>query len=377
MRLRTFVLVGWIAAALWAPAMAFAEQESLLVYTSMKESLLGELKTAFGKKYPDIKLEFQTGGAAKLMARLAAERDAGTILADVLWTGEVFDFYRLKSQGALLAYTPTEIKLLANPFADYDGSFTATRLTTLGMAFNTRFVKDAPKSWQDAYKASFKDAYGLANPSLSGTAYMSVAMLVRAFGWSYFEALHANGAKVGKASAQLVEETASGDLLASLAVDAVVFDRINKGATLALVYPAELIVIPSPIAILKGGPNNEAAKKFVDFVLSKEGQTIIASEGMLPVRADVPVPEHFNLPAVADAVKRAAKIDYSHLTAERDSIVKRFSEIMQKEVVEKPAQVEKPAKVEKPAQVEKPAKIEKAVEKPEPPVPTEPPAEPR
>jgi iron(III) transport system substrate-binding protein len=370
MRLRVFVLVGWIVAVLWAPTMAFAEQQELLVYTSMKESLLGKLKTAFGKKYPDIHLDYQNGGAAKLMARLAAERDAGTMLADVLWTGEVFDFHHLKSQGALLAYTPAEIKSLANPFADYDGSFTATRLTTLGMVFNTRFVKDAPKSWQDAYKANFKDAYGLANPALSGTAYMSVAMLVRAFGWSYFEALHANGAKVGKGSAQLVEETASGDLLASLAVDAVVFDKIDKGATLALVYPAELIVIPSPIAILKGGPNNEAAKKFVDFVLSKEGQTIIASEGMLPVRADVPVPEHFNLPAVADAVKRAAKIDYSHLTVERDSIVKRFSEIMQKEVVEKPVQVEKPAKVEKPAQVEKPAKIEKA-EKTEPSEPAE------
>jgi len=332
---RLWVLLGWLMASLWATVAVGSEQQKLLVYSSMKESLLGELKSAFARKHPDINLDYQNGGAAKLMARLAAERESGKLLADVLWTGDVTDFYHLKAQGALFAYTPAEIKVLANPFPDYDGSFTAARLATLGMVFNTRFVKEAPKSWQDAYKPTFKDAYGLANPSLSGTAYLGVAMLLRNFGWSYFEALHANGARLGKGSAQLVDDTAAGDLLASLAVDYVVFDKIDKGATLALVYPAELIVIPSPIAILKGGPNNEAAKKYVDFVLSRDGQAILAGEGMLPVRTDVVVPVRFNLPAVADAVKRAAKTDYPQLMAEREAIIKRFSEIMQKEVGDK------------------------------------------
>jgi len=335
MTARLLILLGWVAAALLASTAASAEEQKLLVYTSMKESMIGELKAAFSRKYPDIKLDYQNGGAAKLMARLAAERETGKMLADVVWTADVIDFYHLKAQGELLPYTSAEIKALANPFADYDGSFTAARLATLGMVFNTRFVKEAPKTWQDAYKPTFKDAYGLANPAMSGTAYLGVAMLLRAFGWSYFEALHANGAKPGKNSVQLVDDTAAGDLLASLAIDYVVFDKIDKGGTLALVYPAELIVIPSPIAIVKGGPNNEAAKRYVDFVLSREGQAIIASEGMLPVRIDVAIPDRYNLPAVADAVKRAAKIDYPQLIAERDAIIKRFSEIMQKEVAEK------------------------------------------
>jgi iron(III) transport system substrate-binding protein len=335
MGLRVLMLLGWMVASLCAAPAALAEQQRLLVYSSMKESLLGELKAAFARKHPDIHLDYQNGGAAKLMARLAAEREAGKLLADVLWTGDVADFYHLKSQGALLAYTPADIKALANPFPDYDGSFTAARLATLGMAVNKRFVKDMPKGWQDAGKPTFKDAYGLANPSLSSTAYLGAAILVRTFGWSYFEALHANGARLGKGSAQLVEDTAAGDLLASLAVDYVVFDKIDKGAALAMVYPPELIVIPSPIAILKGGPNNEAAKKYVDFVLSREGQAIVASEGMLPVRTDVALPERFNLPAVADATRRAAKTDYPHLMAEREAIIRRFSEVMQKEVGEK------------------------------------------
>ena len=296
----------------------------------MKESMIGDLKTGFIKKYPDIKVDFQSAGAGKLMAKIAAERESGKILADVLWTSEVPDFYQMKKQDLLQAYIPAESKLLLNPLPDYDGSFTAVRLGTLGIAYNTRLIKEAPKTWTDVQKPAFKGAYGIANPALSGTAYMSVAVLSKAFGWGYFEALRANGAKMGKGSGQVVDDTASGDLLASLAVDYITLDKVDKGATLALVYPPEMLLIPSPIAIIKNSPNTEAAKKFVDYVLSKEGQTVIANEGTLPVRADVKVPERFKLPLVEDAVKRAMKIDYQAIMAEKEATIKKFTDIMQK-----------------------------------------------
>ena len=66
---------------------------------------------------------------------------------------------------------------MTNPLPDYDGSFTAVRLGTLGIAYNTRHVKEAPKTWDDLKKPAFKGAFGIANPALSGTAYMSVAVL--------------------------------------------------------------------------------------------------------------------------------------------------------------------------------------------------------
>ena len=316
-------LVGLVSSA------ASAEQK-LFVYTSMKESMIGDLKTAFVKKHPDVKVDFQSAGAGKLMAKIAAERESGKIMADVLWTSEVPDFYQLKAQGILLPYIPQDIKAILNPLPDYDGSFTAVRLGTLGIAYNTRLIKEAPKTWADLQKPAFKGAYGIANPALSGTAYMSVAVLSRAFGWPYFEALRANGAKMGKGSGQVVDDTASGDLVASLAVDYITLDKVDKGATLALVFPPEMLVIPSPIAIFRNSPNVEAAKKFVDFVLSKDGQVIIANEGTLPVRADVKVPERYKLPPVDEAMKRAMKIDYKQIMAEKEATIKKFTDIMQK-----------------------------------------------
>ena len=55
---------------------AFAE-EKLMIYTSMKESLMGKLRDAFKKKYPDIKMDYYSAGAGKLMAKIATERQSG------------------------------------------------------------------------------------------------------------------------------------------------------------------------------------------------------------------------------------------------------------------------------------------------------------
>jgi len=329
--MRSTKLSSLLSAALLLGGLSFGAcaEEKLYVYTSMKESMVGGLKTAFMKKYPDIKIDFQSAGAGKLMAKIAAERESGKILADVLWTSEVPDFYQLKENGLLLQYTPTDIKSLVNPLPDYDGSFTAARLGTLGIAYNTRHIKEPPKSWDDLKKPAYKGAFGIANPALSGTAYMSVAVISKTFGWEFFEALRANGAKMGKGSGQVVDDTASGDLVASLAVDYITLDKIDKGATLQLVYPPEMLVVPSPVAIFKNSPNVEAAKKFVDFLLSQEGQSIIVADGTLPVRSDVPL-KHKQLPAVKDAMQRAMKIDYQAVMSEKEATIKKFTDIMQK-----------------------------------------------
>lgn len=315
-------LVGLLA----GPVMA---AEQLVVYTSMKESLMGGLAKAFMAKHPDIKVDYQSAGAGKLMAKIAAERESGKILADVLWTSEVPDFYKMKAEGLLDPYISPETKNITNPLPDYDGSFTPVRLGTLGIVYNTRFIKTAPTQWKDLTTKEYNDAFGIANPALSGTSYMSVALLAQQFGWDFFKSLKANKAKMGKGSGQVIDDTASGDLVACLGVDYITNDKISKGATMAMAYPPEMLVIPSPAAILKGTPNLSAAQKFIDFLLSKEAQTLVAEEGTLPVRTDVVVPEKFKMPSVADAMKRAIKIDYQKLIATKEATIKQFTDIMQ------------------------------------------------
>ena len=306
-----------------------AENQKLIIYTSMKESLIGKLAESFTKQHPNISVDYQSAGAGKLMAKLAAERESGRVLADVIWTSEVPDFYNMKREGILEQYKSPAFAEVLNPFDDYDEHFTAIRLGTLGIAYNTRHIKEAPQQWQDLTRPEFKGAFGIANPALSGTAYMSIALLQKQFGWEFFDALKKNRARMGKGSGQVIDDTASGELLASLAVDYITNDKIEKGAYLALVYPPEMLIAPSPAAIIKNTPNLDAAKKFIDFLLSKEAQTIIAGEGTLPVRTDIEIPAKFNLPSSADALKRSIKINYLEMMANKEEVIKKFTSIMQ------------------------------------------------
>ena len=312
-----------------APAAPAAGGNKLIIYTSMKESLIGGIVEGFKKKNPGIEVDYQSAGAGKLMAKIAAERQSGKILADIIWTSEVPDFYSMKKEGILEQYKTPLFKEILNPFDDYDGHFTAARLGTLGIAINTDKIKTPPAQWSDLFKPEFKGAFGVADPALSGTAYMSVALLEKQFGWPFFEKLRANGARIGKGSGQVIDDTASGELGASLAVDYITYDKIKKGAHIALYYPPELLIAPSPVAIFKGGQNIDAAKKFVDYLLSKEAQTLIAAEGTLSVRADVPSPEKLKLPPAADALKRSIKIDYVKMMESKKETIKKFTDTLQ------------------------------------------------
>ena len=209
-----FILVSSVS-----PLSTATAKEKLIVYTSMKEVLIGKLRDAFVKKNPDIDFDYYSAGAGKLIAKIAAERQSGKIIADVLWTSEIPDFYQLKGQGVLEKYVSPESKSIVSPVKDPDGFFTPARLGTLGIGYNTKKVTDPPKSWQDMLDKRFKDGFGVANPALSGTACVSVAMLVYDTGWDYFEKLKANGTKMGQGSGQVVDDTASGDLKASIAGD--------------------------------------------------------------------------------------------------------------------------------------------------------------
>lgn len=303
--------------------------KKLIVYTSMKESLIKGIVEGFKKQNPGIEVDYQSAGAGKLMAKIAAERQSGKILADVIWTSEVPDFYKMKKEGILEVYKSPVVKETVNPFDDYDGSFHAARLGTLGIIVNTDKIKTAPTQWSDLMKPEYKNGFGVANPALSGTAYMSIALLEKQFGWQFFEDLKANGARVGKGSGQVIDDTASGELTASLAVDYITNAKIKKGAHLEMHYPPELLVVPSPVAIFKGTQNLDASKKFVDYLLSKEAQTMVADQGTIPVREDVAIDPKYKLLAPKEALAKSIKIDYHEVIDSKEAIVKKFSDIMQ------------------------------------------------
>lgn len=304
------------------------KKQKLLIYTSMKDSLIGGIVEGFKVQNPNVEVEYKTAGAGKLMKQIADEKRDGKILADVIWTSEVPDFYQMKEEGLLAKYKPKAFDEILNPFDDYDEFFTAARLGTLGVVINTDRIKNPPAVWEDmAAKEIYENAFGIADPTKSGTAFMSIALLKKQFGWGYIERIHKNGAVKCEGSSQVIEDTASGKLAACIGVDYIVASQIDKGAHLAMVYPKEMIVVPSPIAIFKTSENMEAAKAFVEYMLSKETQQKIADVGTIPVRTDVKIPEKYRLPSPNDALKMGIKVDYLDILHHKNEINQKFTEL--------------------------------------------------
>ena len=300
----------------------------LVIYTSMKESLIGGIVEGFKAKYPDVEVDYQSAGAGKIMAKLEAEKHSGHIMADIIWTSEVPDFYQMRDEGMLEQYQPEGFDDVLNPFEDYDGSFTAARLGTLGIVINTSKVTTTPTSWEEiATSPTYKNSFGIADPALSGTAYMSVALLEHQFGWEYFERLHDNGTIKSKGSGRVVDDTANGTLSACLGVDYITAAKIDKGAPLQMVYPAESLMVPSPIAILKNADHMDIAKKFVDYIMTQEAQQKVADAGTVPVREDVKMPEKYNLPTPKRAIQSSIKINYATILPHKDDTIRKFSNL--------------------------------------------------
>jgi len=311
--------------------------EQLMVYTSMKESLIGSLRDAFVKKYPDVACDYYSAEAGNLMAKIAAERQSGKMAVDVLWHSEVPDFYKLKQDGLLEKYVSPEAKNVKSPVKDPDNFFIPARLVTLGIVYNTKRMTTGsgmtarvvhPKGWNDLLEPRFKGGFAIADPTSSDTAFVSVAMMANALGWQYLEKLAQNGTIMGQGSKQVVVDTAWGNLAACLGVDFITIDIMKNGSYLGLVFPNEFPVIPSPIAIMKGTPNRKAAEKFVDFLLSKEGQTILMGSGTLSIRSDVPMPPDIGLVPADQAVERAMKLDYIKAMNEKEDIIKKFTSLI-------------------------------------------------
>lgn len=310
------------------PACA-APSGKITLYTSVTQNIVDRLQTDIKKRFPAVTLDVYRAGSSEVEAKLAAEKRGGNIVADLVWVAEPSTYEDFKAQGILLPFTPAEAGALPADMKDKDGYYYAGRLINMVVAFNAK-ANPKPASWKDLLNPAYKGKLGFPTPANSGAAEGAVRTLVDApgFGWEYFQQLRANGGKQIKNNPALMEQLSTGELLAGALLDYLVRDAKRKGSPIDSAWPAEgAIFIPSPVAIIKTSKNAEAAKAFVDHLLSKEGQASLVNLGnFIPVRADVPGPA--GAPELAK-IKRLPT-DWQTVRAKRQETKDRFEAIFTK-----------------------------------------------
>ncbi|WP_243735245.1 ABC transporter substrate-binding protein [Paenibacillus turpanensis] len=310
-----------------APADAKASVKGTLsFYTSQPEEDATKLVTAFNKKYPDVKVETFRSGTEEVIAKLQAEKQAGSVQADVLLVADSVTFESLKQQKLLLSYKSPELASIPANLADPDGMYTGTKVMATVLAVNTQKVKALPDSWKVLTEAESKGKSIMPSPLYSGAAAYNVGVMTRTdgFGWDFFKGLKSNEMSVVKGNGAVLKAVASGEKSYAMVVDFLVPREKAKGSPVELVYPKEGVpLITEPVGILNGTDNEAAAKAFVDYVLSEEGQKLAAEIGYTPIRKGVQPPQ--GLKSISDM--KVLEGDITKLVEAREQDKKQFTDV--------------------------------------------------
>ncbi|KVL18726.1 ABC transporter substrate-binding protein [Burkholderia ubonensis] len=281
--------------ALSAARHAQAADDTLMLYTSQPNSDARTTVDAFRKAHPEIRVEWVRDGTSQLMTRLAAETSAGVVKADVLLIADSLTMQALKQRGALQPYLSPARTAYAPALYEKDGYYYGTKMITTGIAYNTG-ATFKPTSWNDLAQPQLKNQVTMPSPLYSGAAMIHLAALTSlpSLGWRYYEQLHANGASAQGGNGGVLTAIASGTKSYGMLVDFMAIREKNKGAPIDFVFPKEGVsVVTEPVAILKQARHVQAARAFVDFLLSHDGQALVRTQGYIPALATLPVPAGF------------------------------------------------------------------------------------
>ncbi|MBP1887453.1 ABC transporter substrate-binding protein [Sinorhizobium mexicanum] len=289
-------LLSAVAAAAVAGLMSTAAYaESLVLYTSQPNEDAQATVDAFKAANPGVEVEWVREGTTKIMAKLMAEIEAGNPVADVLLIADTVTMQRLKEGGHLLPYKSPEAAGYDAALYDADGAYYSTKMITTGIVYNTS-AEMKPEGWQDLAKPEAKGLVTMPSPLTSGAALIHAETLatIPGLGWDYYKALAENGATAAGGNGGVLKAVATGEKAYGMLVDFMAIREKAKGAPVEFVFPAEGVsAVTEPVGILKTAKNVDAAKKFVDFLISEEGQKVAVKMGYIPARNGVALPEGY------------------------------------------------------------------------------------
>lgn len=320
-----FVLSALTAALLSSAAMADDVAGKLVLYTSQPNADAQKTVDAFQAKHPGVEVEWIRDGTTKVMAKLRAEFEAGAPQPDVLLIADMVTMEGLEAEGRLMAYPEASTAAYDSALMDDEGYYFSTKLITTGIIYNTG-AEMVPASYKDLLKDEAKGKLAMPSPLTSGAATIHMAAITahEDLGWEYYQGLADQGANPKGGNGGTYKAIAGGEKLYGFVVDFLPIREMAKGAPVAFVFPEEGVsAVTEPVAILSTAQNPDAAKAFVDFLLSEEGQQLASDMGYLPAHPGITPPEGF--PALKDI--KLLDFDPAQALEDDQSNKMKFSEI--------------------------------------------------
>lgn len=276
---------------------AAKKEGTVSVYTSTDAAQSQKLQDAFTKKY-GIKIAYNDLGTNGSYNQVISEAAAGQTTADVVWSSAMDLQMTLVQDGYAGEYKSAEASNLP-AWADYKDALYATTVEPIGVIYNTKALTEdkLPKTYADMIaflkdnKSTLQGKVATFDPEKSGSGFLhhSNDARNRKDFWDLAKAMGDDGAKIYSSSGGMKETVVSGEnVIAINIIGSYALDWVKESPNLGVHFAKDYTPAFSRLILqTKEAPHPNAAKLFIDYMLSAEGQSLLAESGLPSVREDV------------------------------------------------------------------------------------------
>lgn len=304
----------------------------LHVYSIIHEEETEALCNLFTAK-TGIKVDYLKAATGELVNRIITEKSAPQ--ADVLLGGASNYHINLSKEGCLSEYVSPVAENIPDYAKSADNTWTGFCVLTLGIGVNkARFAEkfpgmEYPKTWEDLVNPAFNGEIVMTNPVASSTAYLFVQNQLQRLGWdegwNYLSALSQLVGQFPDSGSAPPKLVGTGEYALGVAYLHALSKYNAQGFDIQLVSPKDSVGDVDCVSIMKNCANEKAARKFVDFILSAEAETLMSS-----IDFTIPVNSEASAPDGAIPISEISLIDYDAKKAsdEKDAVIAKWTELV-------------------------------------------------
>lgn len=284
------------ALVMWAVVLAAGcgSRETVVVYSPHGADVLGDYEERFEAAYPEVDVQWLYMGSQDVYARISGERSRP--MCDVWWGAPSTMFMKAAEEGLLAPYRPSWADDVPGVPHDEQDRWYAVFQSPLAIVYNTRGreADSVPKTWDGLLDPEWKGKITIRKPPPSGTMRTFVgAMILRAgsedAGIDWLKRLDASTESYPAKPQELFDHMRKNlELITVWLLPDVVLERERNGFPGGYVVPKPAPVLTEAIAIVKGAPHEEWARRFYEFV-TRENELAHQAQAYakMPVREDL------------------------------------------------------------------------------------------
>ena len=262
----------------------------LVIYGAGDPEQFNPVKAAFQKRYPGIEVDGVDQRGRESREKVFAEQRGRNYVADIVQSGFTTQ-NELIDAGFVEPYKSSQVDQVIPELATAAGDLNSRTISIFAIMVNTNLVPagQEPKSWNDVLDPKWRGKIAMDDPRGSGPGGTILSPMELIYGLDWSEKLGANQPFFATQAGPLIAGTVRGEY--AMFISAGAPDIVNQrkaGAPVKQVRPEEgLGITQNSMALIKNAPHANAAKLWIEWNMSEEGQMALAATGQGPVRKGI------------------------------------------------------------------------------------------